>query len=915
MVNLIRIKLVNFIGIYLGTEKTVTEFELDRSKSSNNIILILGDNGSGKSSLINELTPLPLEHMGARNSSRIIPDKIGVKELDYLVDNYILYKIKIVYDPKKTTKCYITKIVDDKEIDLNPNGNVDSYLEVIENELHMKKNYTNVGYLCGNGKSKNFVSMKPTERNNYISEWMPEISEFLDAYKISAKIMSKLKKDIDNYNKQIGNMSSINYELELNYVNANLENLNKSLKELEKTITELKAYNSQLEKYRRSEQHLNDLKYKFKEAVNNVNRRKSEFAIKWSGIELPDTSNMQEFNAKKENYHVQLNEIMSKLDYVEETMNILSSDISTSRSMLSTDSRISGMDLNMLYNNIDSNKKILENINSSINNICENYSSTIEELKMTPIDISNINSIINIIDDRFIQLNNLVSLDIIKDMDHIDKSINDKTERMQTLDKMITDTTNKLTIINNQIYAYENSNIDSKILMKRPEFCIDHKCGIVEELLKYLNPKDNLQELYAESKKLEKQRIDLQSQKEEISEALKNYKNSMQIYLEITDFLYKNNEKIANFPTPIREFFCKDPSTVYIHINEIKAIVAELTEFSSLLIKKDEIEKSNNDLESVKTLVFTNSKLDAKIKESAAKYESLKIQKDDLTRDYEVLSKQCEVYDNATEMIDSYCKEQEEINNEIVKLNNVKRYLSQLNEVNYYLSSNDHYLETVLNKRELELQKDIMAMNSKRDEMTTFYVSKRQIETMRNELQTEFNKVNILNKIWSPKVGYPSMKIDSFLSDLTIKTNEDLSNMWGADNLKIKDFQINASDFNIVVIKDGLEIEDAGLCSSGQMETINTAISFSIIESAIGNNGYDVLRLDEIDGCFDETRRLGFMEMMQRRTDEMGVDSCFIITHNNCFDDIPCDLVLLNGAKISENQMKNKNVLFDYSKI
>ena len=99
------------------------------------------------------------------------------------------------------------------------------------------------------------------------------------------------------------------------------------------------------------------------------------------------------------------------------------------------------------------------------------------------------------------------------------------------------------------------------------------------------------------------------------------------------------------------------------------------------------------------------------------------------------------------------------------------------------------------------------------------------------------------------------------------------------------------------------------------METINTAISFSIIESAIGNNGYDVLRLDEIDGCFDETRRLGFMEMMQRRTDEMGVDSCFIITHNNCFDDIPCDLVLLNGAKISENQMKNKNVLFDYSKI
>ena len=28
-------------------------------------------------------------------------------------------------------------------MELNPNGNVKSYLEVIEHELHMKKNYTN----------------------------------------------------------------------------------------------------------------------------------------------------------------------------------------------------------------------------------------------------------------------------------------------------------------------------------------------------------------------------------------------------------------------------------------------------------------------------------------------------------------------------------------------------------------------------------------------------------------------------------------------------------------------------------------------------------------------------------------------------------------------------------------------------
>ena len=154
MVNLVRIKLVNFIGIWHGTNRELTEIEIDRTNSPNNIILILGENGSGKTSLMAEMTPLPLEHVGDRTKSRIIPDRVGVKELDYLVDGFILYKIKIIYDPKKTTKCFIKKCVDGKEIDLNPNGNVESYLEIIENELHMSKNYTNVGYLCGSGGAK-----------------------------------------------------------------------------------------------------------------------------------------------------------------------------------------------------------------------------------------------------------------------------------------------------------------------------------------------------------------------------------------------------------------------------------------------------------------------------------------------------------------------------------------------------------------------------------------------------------------------------------------------------------------------------------------------------------------------------------------------------------------------------------------
>ena len=210
-----------------------------------------------------------------------------------------------------------------------------------------------------------------------------------------------------------------------------------------------------------------------------------------------------------------------------------------------------------------------------------------------------------------------------------------------------------------------------------------------------------------------------------------------------------------------------------------------------------------------------------------------------------------------------------------------------------------------------EYEKELTDLNKKRDEMTTFYISKRQIEKMRNELQEQFNRINILNKIWSPKVGYPSWKIESFLNELTVKTNEDLNNMWG-ENIKIEKFNIDENEFSIRINKNGETIPDASVCSQGETKTITTAISFSIIESNVDKGGYDVLRLDEVDGAFDETRRRGFMDVIQNRINEMGCDSCFIITHNGEFEDIPCDIILMKDAKIDEEKLKNKNILFRY---
>ena len=907
MVNLTRMKLTNFIGIYLGTG--LKEFELDRTKSNNNIILLIGDNGSGKSSIISEMTPFPLEHMGARNKSRILKDCVGVKELDYLVDGYVVYKIKIVYDPTKSTKCFITKIIDGKEIDLNPNGNVESYMEVIEHELHIKKNYTNVGYLCGSGNSKNFISMTPTERNNYISEWMPEIAEFLDAFKLSSKILSKFKKDIDNYNKQIGTMSTINYELELNFLNSNIENITRQLKDIESKIVQLNTYQDQILPNVKDFKYISDCVYQYKEYVNNHNVKLRDLEEKYKSLSSIDLNG--NIDAKTLEIEQKINVLHDKLTHIDETIAILSSEIASNESLLNNDEKLTNMDIQTIHDSIYRNKENLSSIQESIHDYQDKYILSDDELKTYSENHNVFTNFYQKLDAQFLYLNNFISLDSIQNMDNLEESISNKEKRLLTLTEMDKTCTDKLTFVNNEIYKYEHGNLDTQILMKRPEFCIDHKCGIVEELLKYLNPKDNLKELYEESKKLLEESSKIKEEKQSIEQSLTDFKKGLTYYKEIIDYLYRNNSIVSSMPDILMEYFVKEPSKIYICFNEIKLLMEDIYEYSTIINKKSELERTIKDLENLKNMVTNNDKIQAKINELNIKYENSRNTKikliDEINKSTEIYN----IYKNARNIINERDTAYEKYNAETENLKKWKSVLHIWNKSTYVYNSNKNYLENTLLVQKTNLENELMNLNKKRDEMTTFFISKRQIESMRNEIQEKFNRVNILNKIWSPKVGYPSWKIEEFLNDLTIKTNSDMTSMWGSD-LRIKEFKLDASEFSIIMEKEGVEIKDASLCSQGERETINAAISFSIIESNIENNGYDVLRLDEVDGPLDEKRRIGFIDMIQKRVNEMNCDSCFIITHNGEFEDIPCDIILLKGAKVPELKLKNKNVLYRY---
>ena len=93
------LKLRNFIGIYNGLGKK--EIELDLTKGSNSITLLVGSNGSGKSTIMSTLHPF--HGTFDDRYSIIIPGHDGYKEIHIQTEKG-LYTIQHHYSNKKKTK-------------------------------------------------------------------------------------------------------------------------------------------------------------------------------------------------------------------------------------------------------------------------------------------------------------------------------------------------------------------------------------------------------------------------------------------------------------------------------------------------------------------------------------------------------------------------------------------------------------------------------------------------------------------------------------------------------------------------------------------------------------------------------------------------------------------------------------------
>ena len=886
----LHIKLVGYVGLYavMGLET----MEIDFTKCKHNAILIHGKNGSGKSTLMNALNPFP------DSSSMYMPNRDAEKHL-VISHERDIYEIHIFSKCKangtrETTKAYVLK----NGCELNENGNVNSFKDIIFSEFELDSNYVSLMQLSGTNRG--LGSKTPAERKKFVANILGNMETYNNMYKTL-------------------NKKSLIYKSHVNTLATKIQNIG-SQDVLNARLAEIMIKKNQL--------------------VATINDMNNNIVALQTKISIDDESAAQEIKSLKEEYEIigpkiqllmnQIHPLVASLKIKEtdieknlQESNVLQEEYKNKFQDAKTKNQIALANFNTIRDAITELEATLEINKSSINSELEDAytrAKTSVDIQYKKIKESGFNPEANV--DHLKELIES-SLIFIKNLDVLYDGMDSKSilmigddfdaNRVKQLKVELDDIAADLEMTK---FAHDELLDISKkisILDNRPAKCKIESCFFVKDSIK-LKKELGDRDVFEELGQLQEKMVKLSKKSSGINELIdsiyyytpkymdygilkEQYLKLSKLYAEFNIKLNPDfNGRIHNMDpfneirdtTPFSELYnllisfnneLEEKNRLEIEYNnnreKIKAINSATI---SLDKKKGELESINQEIQSSKNEMIKYQGLIDSLSDRIMKLNSLNTVYSEWLklseREKEIKDKEADMSKNASKSIQTIAKIEELKSNILVLQDQLKPIQDEENQLNGQLTLLDSY-------------------NSEY-----------------NDYKSSYELIETLKKYCSPtNGGIQTIFMQIYMSKTLEICNQILGMMFNGE-YQLLDFIINENEFRIPFIGSRLQVDDISSGSTSQICMMGMIINLVLAHQA--SSTFNIPKLDEVDGGLDHRNRYEFINTLYAVLPMLNIEQIFIVSHSMETDASAVDMIQLMSYSDNEGDIIADNIIWNY---
>lgn len=898
------IYLSNYIGIYNGMG--LYEMHIDMTKCKNRIVIIRGDNGSGKSTLMKALNLFP------DSNDSFIPGLPARKEI-VLVDNETLYKLVFIHGIKANgerdvTKAYITKTFNNKAVELNENGNVSSYKDILYTELGLDANFAALSQLSNDDRG--LADKRPADRKKFVNSIISSLDTYNNIYKTLTKRSSNYKSMI---NAIVAKLNILGDERTLADNLGSLENRINGLQDMkDQAVTKLAKENSLVtlldpdgsiqNTNNTIEAELALAEKEYNSIENTIKKIMADNGISTADIESACETAKSNMNSLMVQNQISRNTIESLMREKESEASELNQKLQ----------KLATLQSGYSYENLK--EKVAE------------YKQKLLEIKEELVDKVGIEDMTSLSKEEYI-----LALETLKDLENYISTFKSYTD-FSIIERIIKEYNSTgeipkcidIRVINNRLdnIDTELNNVNNQIsvllskmglldkLNLRPSNCKIDSCEFIKEALDFSksNPKEELNTLQIAKESLENEKVSLKEDLR-VSEV---FNDAVNMFTSIVREVNKNGAILSKMPNGdmfknkalffdrlLSGYSFEYMKDIYSYIDlanlfdvykQTMSIYDEyMAEVKVYESKAEMIDSINADIEKINKAISVLVDKIEPINQEIYDRESKIFQLQQQIMVYESILAQLEAQKPYKEKIDA-CRSRLLENSR--KMNDINAALARSVAAKEEITQISYSLEPLMKERD-KVSHSVQMLND--------YLKEKE------ELETSYQYLETIKYYSSPTTGIQLVFMELYMGKIIALANELLKLLFGG-TFAIQPFIINESEFRIPCLGNGYLNDDISSMSSAQIGMISMILSFALLHHS--STKYNIIKLDEIDGPLDYNNRVFFTDVLHKIMDIMGTEQCIMISHNTEIQNDDFDLILLKQE--GDAQYTNGNIIWKY---